>query len=556
MSESGESIARSAIDGAEQRPYPRAVSQRARADGPTRPTPGRAAVVAVTVALVGCDPPESDERARTLVVVRASDAASLDPARATDTESAEVNTLVYDTLVHHQPETGALAPWLARSWEVDGAGTTWTLHLRPGVRFSDGTPLDAAAVAWNLGRLFDPRHPAHRGRFAAIDDDAFSTLRIEVVDATTVRLTLAAPYAPFLASLSRPQLAMVSPAAGDDLAHHPVGSGPYRLDRWLEGDRLVLVRNPEHWGPPASFARLVFEVEPDARQRLIELESGAADLARGVRPGDLGFVTLHPGLVLQRRPGDNVTYLAFHTGRPPFSDPGVRAAIARGVDKEALVRLAYRGLAVPAHSPVPPTEWGHWADPAAPPPDLAAARAALAARAEAGAIELGRTYRLYVPSTPRSYLPDPEVLARALATNLEAIGLRVELVLQPIDRHRTDTGQGLHDLAVFGWSGELDDPDDYVSLLSSAAIGAGWSRNIAFYRSPELDRAIVSARRERRPDARLALYVDIQARLARDLPWVPLAHAQSAIVAREDLTGIFLGMGGVVDYRGVVRVGR
>lgn len=508
------------------------------------------AVVALAACDLGAGATPAPDREATLVVARPSDSVALDPARVTDTESAEVNLLLYDTLVRHRPETGDLTPALARSWSVDATGTSWTFELRSGVRFSDGTPVDAAAVVWNVARQIDPAHPAHSGHFVAWDSGMVTIAKVEALGPLTVRIVLDAPYAPFLASLARASMAIVSPAAPDP-DRHPVGSGPYTLVRW-EGGRITLARNPDYWGPRPRFARLVFEVEPDPRQRLIELESGAVDLSRGVLPDEIGFVALHPGLVLQRPPSNNVVYLAFQCGRPPFADREVRAAIASAIDKAAIVRAAYQDLAIPAWSPVPPTQWGHYHRPQ-PPPDLDAARAMLAARAAAGVIDLGRTYTLYVPSTPRSYLPDPEVLARALRTNLEAIGLTITVVMQPIERHRADTGLGLHDLAVFGWSGDIDDPDDYLSLLSSHAIGPTWSRNVAFYRDAGFDSLLARARREDARPVREALYVELQEILARDAPWVPLAHSQSAIAARDDLSGIFVGRGGVIDYASIQR---
>ncbi|HVV87373.1 MAG TPA: ABC transporter substrate-binding protein [Kofleriaceae bacterium] len=522
----------------------------------------RRPALAAVVAIAACDitlggGTAAPGRQATLVVARPSDSVSLDPARVSDIESAEVNLLLYDTLVRYQPESGELTPWLATSWSVDGGGTVWTFHLRPGVRFSDGTPVDAPAVAWNVSRQVDPSHPFHHGHFVAWDSGMVEIRRVEVVDPLTVRLTLDAPYAPFLASLSRAPMAIVSPAAAarthDDLGHHPVGSGPYLLESWVAGNRITLVRNPRYWGPRPSFARLVFEAEPDPRQRLVDLESGAVDLSRGVRPDELGYVSLHPGLLLQRPPSDSVVYLAFQCGRPPFADQGVRAAIALAIDKAAIVRAAYQDLAIPASSPVPPTQWGHYQPADEPGPDLPAARRLLAARAAAGAIDLSRTYKLYLPSTPRAYLPEPEVLARALRTNLEAVGLHVELVLQPIEQHRADTSRGLHDLAVFGWNGEIDDPDDYLSLLSSGAIGPGWSRNIAFYRDDDADALLARARREPSRAERERLYAEVQVRLAHDAPWVPLAHPQTAIAARDELSGIFLGRGGVIDYGAIQR---
>ncbi len=535
---------------------------------PHRSRPGRwprqglrgARTLALGLALLvvaGCGDPPRAAREQVLVVARAGEPASLDPTVATDLDSVEIQSLLFDTLIRHRPDTQEMVPGLAQSWSVDDRATTWTFRLRPGLRFSDGTPVDAAAVVWNLTRVLDDEHPMHRGEFVS-SHRGFALASIVALDTTTVRLELAAPYAPLLAALSAAPMGLISPtaAAAGDLDRHPVGSGRYLLDEWLPGQRMTLTRNPDHWGLAPSFDRLVFEVEPDARQRLIELEGGAVDLARGIRPDQLGFVSLHPGLVLQRRPGDNVVYLAFPCGRPPFNDREVRAAISLAIDRAAVTRQAYQGLAVPASSPVPPTQWGHSHDPKAPAPDLARARAALAARAAAGAIDLTRTYRLYVPSTPRAYLPEPGRLARALQVSLAEVGLEVEVVLQPLERHRDDTGRGEHDLAVFGWSSELDDPDEYVALLESVEIGPGWSRNIAFFRDARTDQLIEQARRETRQAARVALYVELQRRLADLMPWVPLAHAQSAIVADDDLSGIYLGRGGVVDYASIVRTPR
>jgi len=498
----------------------------------------------------------------TLVIGRPSDAITLDPALPTDNESAEVIFQIYDTLVEWEPGTATVAPGLATSWHVDQeTGTIWTFELAHGVVFHDGTPFDADAVVFSFERQRDPDHPYHRDDFQYWPNSFRNIRRVEKVDDDTVQITIERPYAPFLANMAMFPVSIVSPKAverwGDGYGEHPVGTGPFVFERWDRGERIVLRRNEHYWRhdrPP--LARMVFEVIADPRQRLVALESGAIDLAISILPEELQFVGLHPGLVLHRTAPNNVAYLAMNMDRPALATPEVRQAIAHAINKEPIVRLAFQGMASPADGPLPPEQWGYHKPRATYPYDPAESRRLLAAAQARGAWDPSTVLRLYAPSTPRPYLPSPERVARAIQANLAEVGIRTELVLQPFDKHLDATRNGEHDLCLLGWVGDNGDPDNFLQQLDRENTQKGSAINVAFYRNDLVHNLLDQAQETDDRLERERLYARIQEEVASDAPWVPLAHSQVALAARDDVTGLILNPTGQVIYRRVRRTGR
>ena len=501
----------------------------------------------------------------TLVVGRPADAISLDPGRVTDNESAEVCEQIYDKLLTYRPGTSRIEPGLAQSWTMSPDGLSWTFHLRSGVTFHDGTPLDADAVVFSLERQRDPRHPYHRpdrtGLPFAYWENMYKDIRkVEAIGPLTVRVTLDRPYAPFEANMALFPVSIVSPTAvkrwGADYYKHPVGTGPFRFSEWKDG-RIVLERNPDYWGTRPQIERLVFRAVPDGRQRLTELESGAIDVAYSIVPDELQFVELHPDLLLYRAAANNVAYLAMNATHPPFNDVRVRRAVNYAVNKVPIVKLAYQGLATPAVGPLPPTQWGYHRPDAVYDYDPERARQLLAQARSDGAFDPDKELRLLVPSTPRPYLPDPETVARVLQANLAAVGIRTTLVVQPMRAHIQSVQRGDDDLCLFGWVGDNGDPDNFLyMLLDQDNTTPGLARNVAFYRDPVLHRLLLAAQQTMRRPAREAIYKQAQDRIASQAPWVPLAHSQVAVAARLDVRGIVVTPSTHVDFRGVRRLGR
>jgi peptide/nickel transport system substrate-binding protein len=501
----------------------------------------------------------------TLVVGRPTDAQSLDPARVSDNESAEVCEQIYESLLTYNGNTKRIEPGLAEKWEMSTDGRVWTFHLRKGVRFHDGSALDAAAVVFSLDRVRDSRHPFHIADRSGLSfvywENVFRDMRrVEAIDPLTVRITIDRLNAPFEANMAMFPVAIVSPGEvakwGVDYYRHPSGTGPFKFVRWDHG-RIVLARNDQYWGKHPEIERLVFRAVPDARQRLIELESAALDVAYSIPPDQLQFVELLPDLLVKQVPSLSVAYLAMNTTHPPFDDVRVRRAVNHAVNRDPIVMLAYQGLASPATGPLPPEQWGYHESQTTYPYDPERARALLAQAAADRRFDPARVLRLYAPSTPRPYLPEPQVIARVLQANLAAVGIKTELVIQDKERHQVSTENGEHDMCLFGWVSDNGDPDNFLyTLLDQDNARPGLAENLAFFRDDELHRLLLSAQRVTARGRREELYRRAQERIALEAPWVPLAHSRTAVAARVNVEGLTINPTSGVEFKGVRRLAR
>jgi peptide/nickel transport system substrate-binding protein len=503
------------------------------------------------LAVAGCGGSQAPPAATTLVVGRPSDAIGLDPARITDSDSSAVCEQIYDNLVRYDPQGKEIEPALAERWEVSPSGTEWTFHLRRGIQFHDGTPFDADAVIFNIERQRDPNHPQHETDFTYWESAFRNLTRIEKLDDFTVRMVIERPYAPFLANIAVYALGIVSPTAvkkwGVDYPLHPVGTGPFKFVEWSRGDRITLAANSDYWDGAPKLSHLVFVPIRDARQRLVAIEGGAIDVAEGLAPADLQFVTLHPELKLERVAGDNVSYLAMNSDKPPFDDPRVRIAINHAINKVPIIKLIFQGLALTATGPLAPSEWGYIASPGyAYDPALAKK---LLAEAD---FKQTRPFTLFVMSTPRPYMPAPEQVARMVARNLHDVGIETEIVANPISDHLRLTSAGAHDLCILGWSGDNGDPDNFLyGLFDSDNAVRPNARNVAFFRDPQLHGLLNWAQETQDHALRVSYYHQAQQIVAEKAPWVPLAHAEIVIAHRAKVRGLSVSPSAKIFYHRV-----
>jgi peptide/nickel transport system substrate-binding protein len=398
---------------------------------------------------------------------------------------------------------------------------------------------------YSFDRLLDPRHPFYLGgQDAAYRRSLLKGItKVVALDRMTVEIRVARPYAPLLGDLA--MFPIVSPAAvarwGEAFQAHPVGTGPFEFEVWNPGEQVVVRRFERYWGGKPAIERIVFRTIVDARQRLVELESGSVDLATSILPDEQPFVELHPDLVLHAAPGNDVSYLAFNTQRPWFRDPRVRKAVSYAINKEPIVKLAYQGRAIAATGPLPPSQWAHHNPTTTYTYDPVTARKLLAEARAAGTFHPEIVLNLYALSTPRPYLSQPERVARFLQAALGQVGIQTRLTLLPYSEHKTIVEAGLHDLAVFGWVGDTGDPDNFLYVLfHSDNANAPSAQNIAFYRDAEVDRTLLEAQGASDEATRAGLYARVQDRLAADAPWVPLAHSEFVVAARAELEGLIM----------------
>lgn len=200
-----------------------------------------------------------------LVIAFGTDPEWLDPLKITSAPAGMVFTHVVETLFTMTPEL-EVAPLLATGYEVSEDGLVWTIYLRQGVTFHDGTPFNAEAVKINLERF---RDAVYAFLLKPVVD-------IVVVDDYTIQLHLNAPFAPLLAHLSHNFVGILSPTQiaaleEGEYIFEPIGTGPFMFDEWVRGEYVRLVRNPDYWGDPPYLDAVVFKVVPEDATRLVLL---------------------------------------------------------------------------------------------------------------------------------------------------------------------------------------------------------------------------------------------------------------------------------------------
>src|SRR5256712_2422891 len=254
-----------------------------------------------------------------------------------------------------------LIPRLAESWQVGKDGLTRTFKLRKGVKFHDGTPFNAQAAVFSWERMFKKDAPHFYPRANSYTAYVVEYVTgAEAVDEYTLKLTFSKPYAEWermtLQSWGEPM--MVSPTqvkklGNEKFANGPVGTGPFRFVENVPGDRIVLERFKEYWGPQANVDKLVFRRLDDPAARVAALRTGEVDFILAPSPDEVDALRKDKFTVLQSN-APHIWYWHLNMKDEYFKDVRVRKAVQMAVDKEKMCKDLLRGTAKPAWSMVPP----------------------------------------------------------------------------------------------------------------------------------------------------------------------------------------------------------
>ncbi|WP_082173109.1 ABC transporter substrate-binding protein [Methylobacterium platani] len=520
-----------------------------------RTTRRRAAQVAALcaaawlAAAAGCPP----AAAKTLVFCSEGNPESLNPQLVTTTTGMDAAWPVFDTLVAFEPGTTTIRPGLAESWTVSPDGRDYTFSLRQGVafhrnaRFRPTRPFSAEDVVFSFERQWRADHPFHDvsgGQYAYFRDLGLPDLieAVEALDARTVRIRLREADATFLADIAMALGAVQSAeyaagllAAGEPerLDREPIGTGPFSFVTFQPDVALRYRAFPEHWGGRPPIDSLVFSITPNAAVRLAKVRAGECHLMPFPNPADLAAIQADPALTLMREEELNIGYLALNVTRPPFDDLRVRRAVAMAIDKEAIVTGVYGPGGTAARSPLPPNLWGH--DPALsyPPLDRPEAQRLLA---EAG-FPSGFEAELWYPPVSRAYNPNGRRVADMIQADLARIGVRLRLRTDEWGAYRARMLAGEPAMALFGWTADNGDPDNFLGVLLGCVPARTGGSNVARWCDPAFDALVTQARRLSDREARAALYRRAQEIFAREVPWVPIAHSAVFVAARREVTG-------------------
>jgi peptide/nickel transport system substrate-binding protein len=497
--------------------------------------------------IVGCSRSE-DSQPSAFVFARGADAQKLDPADVDDGESVNSMAQVMEGLLAFKPGTLEIEPCLAESYSVSEDGLAITFQLRDGVVFHDGTPLTAETARFTFDRQMDPEHPAH---FAEASFQYWKNLfsdveSLETVDPMTLRFHLKRPNASILSSFASFSAWLVSPGGferhGEAMPRHPVGTGPYRFVEWRPNEAIVFEAFPDYWREPkAGFQRLVMRSIPLNASRLSELLSGSIHGLDGIQPSELSELSKDDRFRIEHAPGMNVGYLAFSLLNERMQDAKLREAIAAAINREQLVDLALDGYGSVAEWPLPA---GFPAHPGSAGPiryDPERARALVAAHPE----WTEQPIQLATFGQPRMYFPDPPRVASLIRSDLEAIGLKVEIINREFKSHLHSTRRGEYEMALLGWMADTPDPDNFLStFFHSRAAVVGSATNISFYRSTAMDAHLDAALEITDSAARAAAYRKALDLWGADLPLIPLVQADQITVLNRRVEGYVLSPSG------------
>ncbi|MCA0178184.1 MAG: ABC transporter substrate-binding protein [Actinobacteria bacterium] len=484
-----------------------------------------------------------------------------DPYYASDGETFRVTRQIFQGLLGIKPGTADPQPELAESWEPSEDGLTWTFKLRQGVKFTDGEAFNAAAVCYNFERMFDQNEVAQAGpaeywAYTMLGFKGSETESLykscEAKDDSTAVINLTRYTSDFPVMLTLESFSMQSPKAlkdgdannvqkeGDGFkypayAMAPVGTGPYKLGKYDEANKTIsLVRNDDFWGEKAKTANIVFKIIPDESTRRQELEAGSINAYDLPNPADWKGLEDAGNKVLVR-PAFNILYMGLNPEKnSKLQDLKVRKAIYMALNRDQLVATQLPEGAKVATQFMPDTVAGYNSSLQPTKYDVEGAKALLK---EAGAE--GMTLQFAYPSeVSRPYMPNPQSIADALTADLEAVGIKVEVVTKPWNGGYLDgVDNGLFDAWLLGWTGDYNSANNFIGTFFGSDVNDfhTWKTDFGKTLSKELSDADGIVDEGKRTTAYEALNQKI---MEEYLPGLAISHSPPALVVGKGVDGL------------------
>jgi peptide/nickel transport system substrate-binding protein len=473
-----------------------------------------------------------------VVVGMEAEPPGLDPGQALGLHTLRVTAEIFETLVATRPDSTEVIPGLAESWTTSPDGMIWTFKLRRGVRFHDGTPLDAAAVKFTFDRVIDPTHPhAKSGKWSFVTGYLSSVKSVEVLDPQTVQLHLKYPTGSLPALLALPNCAIVSPTAFTkapaDFDTKPVGSGRYKFESWERGSRLVLRRNDDYWGVKGKPQALVYRGIPEANTRVSELLTGGVDLILPIPPDFVERLEKTSGVTVHKATGLTVWYAGFNVEKKPFTDRRVRQAFNHAVNKDAIVRDILKGTGIPAVGPLLPGTWAFEPNVHKYPYNPGLARKLLAEAGYPNGLEVD----FWVPESG-SGMQAPVEMSTVIQANLAAVGVKAPLKTFEWGSYLGKVRSDAPALFALSWFLKSEDPD--LSMYPLFFSKNQPLPNRSNYNNPEVDQLLVQARQLTDRAKRAELYRKAQRLIVEDAPWLFVDHEVQVVATRANVKGFHL----------------
>jgi peptide/nickel transport system substrate-binding protein len=495
-----------------------------------------ALLIAASLAGLGTAPALGAEVA--LTMARNADMLTFDPFATQDDPSIFTELQVYDRLVKLAPSNNGVEPELATAWKVAPDGLSATFTLRSGVKFSDGSPLTADDVVFSLTRAID-----QKGSWGFL----FSPVKsVTKVDDKTIRLNMSESFAPLLPALSTFAGSIYSKANfekwGKDAGQHPLGTGAFALESWQKGSQLVLVKNKYYWQPgKPKLDRIVFRIVGDDNSRALQLQSGQVDVIDFVPPNQVQSIAAG-GQKIHRVDGTAVLRYTLNETVKPLDESNVRCAMAYAIDRAAVAKNIYFGLAAVAQSLLPSSTLYH--DPNTDPItfDLAKAKALLAK----STVPNGFTVPVNLPAGNQTLLD----VAQIWSNGLQQIGITLkieQLETTTLIQMRNAEKYSIYNAA---WTNDTPDPDE---LLGVALDFESQNAAHTFYNNPKAKELLLQQRRELDPKKRHALVSELQRIINRDCPQIYVVHVPRIYATSASIKGFAPNSQGKYSFEDVTK---
>lgn len=490
----------------------------------------------LTAALMLAGLAVSAHAAKDVVVAVQSNFTTTDPYDANDTLSQAVAKSFYQGLYGFDKSL-KMVPVLAESHTVSKDGLVYTFKLKSGVKFHDGTPFNAEAVKVNFDRVTNPENKLKRYTLYK------NIAKTEAVDASTVRVTLKEPFSPFINTLAHPSGVMISPAAlakygSKGIAQNPVGTGPFKFVEWKSTDYLKVAKWDGYWkkGYP-KIDSITWRPVVDNNTRAAMMQTNEAHFAFPMPPEAVDALSKKASLEVTKAPSIIHRYISMNTTQKPFDNPKVREAINYAINKDALVKVAFSGYAIPAEGVLPQgveyaTKLGPWAY------NPAKARELLKEAGYPNGFEstLWSAYNYTTAQKVIQFVQQQlaQVGIKVQVRALEA-GQRVELV-----ESAQDPATAPVRMYYVGWSSSTGEADWAMRPLLASESLPPKMFNTAYYQNPEVDADIAKALVTTSSTEKAKLYGDAQRRIWKDAPWAFLVTEQLLSVHARNLTGFYV----------------
>ena len=474
--------------------------------------------------------------AKDLTVAVASTFTTTDPYDANDTLSQAVAKSFYQGLYGFDKDM-KMVPVLAESYTASKDGLVYTVKLKTGIKFHDNTPFNAEAVKATFDRVTNPDNKLKRYNLYK------NIVKTEAVDATTVRFTLKEPFSPFINTLAHPSGVIISPAAlaqygSKGIAQHPVGTGPFKFVEWKATDYLKVEKFEGYWkkGYP-KVDSITWRPVVDNNTRAAVMQTNEAHFAFPVPPEAVETLQKKPSLEVTASPSIIQRYLSFNTQQKPFDNPKVREAINYAINKDALIKVAFSGFAIPAEGVLPQgvehaTKLGPW------PYDPAKARELLKEAGYPNGFE-STLWSAYNHTTAQKVI-------QFVQQQLGQVGIKLQVQAleagQRVERVESAQDPATAPVRIYyvGWSSSTGEADWALRPLLASESFPPRLFNTAYYKNAVVDNAIAKALVTTDKAEKAKLYTEAQKQIWKDAPWAFLVTERLVSVRARNLAGFYV----------------